>query len=328
MSQISADRKVAHVESEEDYGDDAISPGPPAQYEAFREITITPVVNMIESPRATFSASGEKACVLPSHNDVTWEMPFGGKTGAAGTAPAYDAFLLASGFKKTVVASTSVTYTPTTVHTMADSPSATIWMYRRMLDENLAYLYKATGYRGNFTINLTYGEEAVISGTGMSIYNAAPTSTIAPPTAPTAYVGSGCMVVSSLVVTVNGVNYPVSSLEIQSNWAIGRSDTGANGGMLAEVYLTRPSSGGRMIGSFELRDGKTALQAMLTAVQSGAEVSMTAVLTNGSSTITMTAPKVQFGQPSEAADGILAYTVPFYLNRNSSGDDELSIVYQ
>lgn len=328
MAQISADRKIAHVESETVYGDDAISPGPVTQWEAFRDISIVPTINTIESPRATWSASGEKHCQLPSHNAVTWEMPFGGKVGAAGTAPAYDALLLASGFKKTVVASTSVTYTPVTVQDMTNSPSASIWMYRRMLDTTGAYLYKARGYRGNVTITLNFGEEAVIAGDGLSLYDPMPTSTVTAPDAPTSYVGAGCMVVSSLVVTVGGVTYPVDALELQTNWTQTRRDTGdGDGAMLAEVYLTRPTSGGRMIGSLNLMDGTTALQDMIGKWQSGAEASLVAVLTNGTSTITMTAPKIQFGQPAEAAEGILSYNVPIYLNRNSSGDDELSLVY-
>lgn len=330
MAQISADRKIAHAESETTYGVDAISPGPVTEWEAFRDISIIPTINTIESPRATYSASGEKHCQLPSHNAVTWEMPFGGKIGAAGTAPAYDALLLASGFKKTVVASTSVTYTPVTVQDMTNSPSASIWMYRMMLDQNAAYLYKARGYRGNVTITLNYGEEAVIAGDGLALYDAMPTSTVSKPSAPTDYVGSGCMVVSSLVLTVGGTNYPVDALEIQTNWTQTRRDTGDGAGaMLAEVYLTRPTSGGRMIGSLNLVDGLTALQDAVGKWQSGAQATLSAVLTNGSNTITINAPSIQFGQPAEGAEGILSYNIPIYFNRGTGtvGDNEISIIY-
>ena len=96
MSLISADRKIASVKSEVTYGLDSINPGPPAAYQAFRLIDIVPQQGVIESPRATFSASGERHCIVSSHNDVSWEMPFSGRLGAAGTAPAWDALMLAS----------------------------------------------------------------------------------------------------------------------------------------------------------------------------------------------------------------------------------------
>jgi hypothetical protein len=325
---ISADRKIASIESETTYGTDAISPGPPSDWYAFRACDIMPVVNPIESPRATASASGERHCVLESHNDVSWEMPLSGKTGAAGTAPAYDALLAASGFKKSVVASTSVTYRPTTVNDMTDTPSATIWLYKYRLTDSNAYLLKAFGYRGNVTMTMTMGEEAVIAGTGMALYSAYPTSTVAKPTAPTTYLGAGCMVVEGMSLTVGATSYPVESFEIQSNWTMTEIRTGAStGGTLSQVLLTRPMSGGRLIGSLTLVDGATAFQDMITKWSAGTQATLSATLTNGVDTITITAPNVQFGQPAESAEGILKFDVPIYFNRGTSGDDEISIAY-
>jgi len=325
---ISGDRKIASVISEATYGVDVISPGPASIFQAFREIMVMPMVTAIESPRATATASGEKHCVMTSHNDVSWEMPFAGKTGAAGTEPAYDAFMLAAGFAKTVVAATSVTYAPRTVNNMADTPSATIYLYKYRLNDANAYLLKAFGYRGNVTMTMSMGEEAVIAGTGLSLYSEYPTSTVAKPTAPTSYLGGSCMVVTSLVVTVGGVPYPVESFEIQSNWALTEIRTGAaTGGTLSAVLLTRPSSGGRMTGSFTLVDGATAFQDMIAKWTSGAQATLSAVITNGTDTVTITAPNMQLGQPSEAAEGVLKFDVPVYFNRGTSGDDELSIAY-
>lgn len=325
---ISADRKIASVVSESTYGVDAISPGPASTFQAFRAIDITPIVNPIESPRATASASGEKHCVLASHNDVTWEMPFSGKTGAAGTAPAYDAFMLAAGFKKTVVASTSVTYKPNTVNDMTDTPSATIWLYKYRLTDSNSYLVKAFGYRGNVTMTMTMGEEAVIAGTGMALYSAYPTSTTAKPTAPTSYQGASCMVVSGMTVTVGATSYPVENFEIQSNWTMTEIRTGAStGGTLSQVLLTRPMSGGRLIGSMTLVDGSSAFQDMITKWTAGTQATLSVTLTNGTDTITITAPNMQFGQPAESAEGILKFDIPLFFNRGTSGDDEIQIVY-
>lgn len=329
MTQISADRKIAGVEAETTYGTDTISPGPPAAYQAFRAINIVPTINTIESPRATFSASGEKHCQLKSHNAVTWEMPFAGKTGAAGTAPAFDAFLGAAGFKKTVVADTSVSYKPNTQNDMTDTPSATIWMYRMMLDAATAYLFKARGYRGNITVTMAIGEEAVIAGEGMALYDAHPTSTVAKPTAPTSYQGASCMVVTQLVMTVGGTSYPVENFEFSSGWAMTEIRTGdsVGGGTLSQVLLTRPMSGGRLTGSLSLVDGGAAVVDMITKWTAGTQATLSATLTNGTDTITITAPNIQFGQPSGTEEGVVKYDVPLYFNRGTSGDDELVITF-
>lgn len=327
MSLISADRSLASVLSEVTYGLDPFGAGPPANYQAFRSLNINPVHNQIESPRATWTASGEKSCGLSSHNDVAWEMPFGGKIGAAGTDPAWAALLQASGFKKTVVPATSVTFRPNTQNDQTDTPSAAFWHYLRMLEQNNAYLLKARGYRGNATIRLTVGEEAVISGQGMALYDAWPTLQIAAPTAPSSYQGAGCMVVQRTVLLAGAVPYPVESIEYTTNWAITEIRTGEVGkGTLSKVLLTRPTSGSRMGGSLRLADGLTALQDLVSKWQAGTQVVAVTTLTNGTDTSVLTAPNLQFGQPAGAQEGVFKFDVPFYLNRGTTGDDELVIV--
>lgn len=328
MSLTSGDRLLGAVKSETVYGTDIFGAGPPAAYQAFRALNIQPQTEQIESPRGTWTASGEKSCLLKSHTDVSWEMPFTGKVGAAGTAPAWDAFMAASGFKKTTVALTSVSYAPRTQNDMTDTPSATIWKYMRQLEENAAYLFKARGYRGNLTMRMTLGEEAVILGTGMALYDPMPNATVASPTAPSTYEGATCMIPINLAFTCGGTTYPVESLEISTGWNVQQVRTGEVGaGTLSKVLLTRPMSGGRMTGSFRLVDGKTALQDLVTKYLAGTQVTMAATLTNGTDTIAFAAPQLQFGQPAGAAEGIIKYDVPFYLNRASGGpgDDELVI---
>lgn len=326
MSLISADRKIASVKSEVTYATDSIDPGPPSAYQAFRAIDVIPQVTILENPRATFSASGEAHCLVRSHNDVSWEMPFSGRLGAAGTAPAWDAFMLASGFKKTVVAATSVTYKPNTVNDMTDTPSASLWLYMMQLESTNCYLQKALGYRGNFNINLTIGEEAVISGSGLALYSPVPTSVIAKPSAPSSYEGALCSVVTNLVLDIGGTNYPVESAEFGSNWTLTEIRNGtASAGTLSQVLLTRPMSGSRMGGSIRLVDGLAALQDCIGKFQTGAQATLSATVSDGTRTTVITAPALQFGQPSASAEGVLKYDVPFFLNRGTSGDDELVI---
>lgn len=326
MSLISADRKICSAKSETVYGTDSISPGPPAAYQAFRACQITPIVNNIESPRATMLASGEKHCIVKSHSDVSWELPFTGRTGAAGTPPAWDALIMAAGFKKTVSAGVSVSYKPNTQNDMTDTPSATLWLYEMMLEASTAYLKKARGYRGNITVRLTIGEEAVIAGQGMALYDDWPDSTVAKPTPPTAYEGADCMIVTQLALTVGAVTYPVEALEFQSNWGMTEVRTGEAGkGTLAKVLLTRPMSGGRLIGSLRLVDGLTAMQDLIGKWRSSAQVTLAATITNGTKSIAIAAPNMQFGQPAGAAEGAIKLDVPLFFNRGTSGDDELVI---
>ena len=325
MSLISADRKIASVKSETVYGTDSINPGPPGAYQAFRAIDITPQQVIIESPRATFSASGERHCLVNSHTDVSWEMPFSGRVGAAGTNPAWDALMIASGFKRTVIAATSVSYKPNTQNDMTDTPSASLWLYMMALESANSYLQKALGYRGNVSINMTIGEEAVISRSGMALYSARPVATVAKPTAPTSYEGALCSVVSNLVLTVGAVTYPVESLEISSNWTVTERRTGGTAGTLAQVLLTRPMSGGRIGGSLRLVDGLTAYADAIGKSQSGATATLSATITDGTRTTVISAPALQFGLPSASAEGIMKYDLPFYLTRGTSGDDELVI---
>jgi len=326
MSLISGDRKIARVQSEVTYGVDPIAPGPPTVFQAFRAIDIVPQQIMIESPRATFSASGERHCVINSHNDLTWEMPMSGRLVGAGTPPAWDAWIMASGFRKTVVAATSVAYRPNTVGDMADTPSATCWIYALSLENNQAYLQRASGYRGNLSINMTIGEEAVISGSGIAIYSPRPVSTITKPSAPSSYEGAICALVTNLVVTIGAVSYPVESIEISSGWTVTEIRTGsATAGTLTRALLTRGMSGGRMSGSLKLVDGLTALQACITAMQSGATLALSATLTDGVRTTTITAPALQFGAISSSAEGVVKHDVPFFLTRGTVGDDEIVI---
>lgn len=325
MALTAADRSLVAVATETTYGADAITPTP-AGYHAFRTLNIVPTLNQLESPRQTWSASGEKSCGVKSHNAVDWEMPMTGRLGAAGTAPSWDAMLQACGFKKTVDDGVSVAYKPVTSNAMADAPSATLWQYLRQLDEDAAYLLKARGFRGNATARFTVGEEAILLGSGLALYDAWPEATVASPTPPDTYIGAQCMIVQALALTIGAVTYPVEAFEFSTGWQLTEDRTGEAGkGTLKRVVLTRPASGGRLAGSLTLVDGKTALNDLVTKWQAGALVTLSGTITNGTSTITIAAPNMQFGQPAAQAGGVIKYNVPVFFNRGTTGDDEISI---
>ena len=156
--------------------------------------------------------------------------------------------------------------------------------------------------------------------------NARATAPIARPTAPTTYEGALCSIVTNLVLTIGAVTYPVESLASNSGWALTEIRTGtAAAGTLSKVLLSRPASGGRMTGSLRLVDGLAAYQDAITLSQGAGGATLSATITDGTRTTTITAPALQFGNIGPAAEGVMKFDCPFYLNRGTSGDDELVV---
>lgn len=85
---------------------------------------------------------------------LTFDVEIKG-SGSAGTAPEHGPLLQACGFEETIVASTSVTYTPTS--DPSEHKSVTIYVYED------GTLYKVTGCRGSFTVDLTTGAAGKLS---------------------------------------------------------------------------------------------------------------------------------------------------------------------
>jgi hypothetical protein len=85
---------------------------------------------------------------------LTFDVEIKG-SGSAGTAPEYGPLLKACGFEETIVASTSVTYTPSS--DPADHKSVTCYVYED------GTLYQITGCRGQFTVDLTVGAAGKLS---------------------------------------------------------------------------------------------------------------------------------------------------------------------
>lgn len=95
-------------------------------------------------------------------------------SGTAGTAPELGPLLQCCGFEETVVASTSVTYTPTSDPT--EHKSVTVYAYED------GTLYKVTGCRGSFTVDLTTGAAGKLSFKLTGHLNAKSDTSIATPT--------------------------------------------------------------------------------------------------------------------------------------------------
>lgn len=313
--QTTNDHGIAAFKSETSYGVDAFGGGAPADEDvlAVIELTITPQLTMIEGDRLTATIAGECHSMVKLQNDVSVTVPLIGSS-AAGEAPPVAVILKAGNMAETIDTGVSVTYTTELVNSAALTPSMTALHYQRSVEDNTARRIMARGVKGSPTFNLTLGEEATLSLTGVAPYDEWPTDPAALPTLPEEYNGDQCAwPVSTLVVTAGGINYPVESMEIALNFTqeLARTGDAAGGGVVGKVTNVKPKSGARTGGSFELNDGGAALADVIAKSKSGAKMTITAVLTKGARAITFSGT-IQLGMITNAAP---RYTVPFYFVR-------------
>lgn len=325
----SLDNAICAVESETTYGTDAFSGAPNGdQVIAFRNLVITPQMEAVENDRMTATVTGECHGIGYVQNNVTWEMPLIGSSDA-GELPPGDALLKACNMKATVVADTSVTYTINTANSQTDTPSATVVMYQRSVEDATGKRILARGVRSTLMFNFTVGQEAYMGGEGVGLYDPIPATFSALPTLPTSYNGDQCgWIVNTMAVTVGATTYPCEAVEFATNFNTEVIKTGdaTSGGQAGHVLLTKGKSGNRVGGSLTLADGSTALQDMITKAYAGTKASLTVVLTKGARTITFSFPAIQFGVFEDQSP---RYNVPFFAVRatGTAGDNDFSIAY-
>jgi len=295
---VTNDQGIAGVKSEgATYGVDAFSGGAPVDADRlpFAALDINQVLEAIEGDRLTATIAGECHALHNSHTEVSYSTMLLGSS-AAGALPPVDAILRACGFKAAVDVGVSVTYEPITENNQTDTPSCTFVHYQRTVTAAQARRIMARGCRGNFTLDLQVGAEALLTGEMSGLYDAYPSATAALPALPTEYGGDQCAwIVNTLGLTVGGTVYPIEGMTFESRWDVELIRTGvaSTNSSVSHVLLMKPKSGSRMGGSFSLKDGATALTNAIVAAQAGSKVSLVAVLTKGSRTITLDIPAVQ-----------------------------------
>ena len=160
-------KRLILVKKEVTYGTDVTPVGTDALL--VRNLDITPIEADLVSRDLIRPYLGNSPQLLAnSRVGITFQVELAG-SGTAGTAPRFGAILQACGMVEAIVATTSVTYVPTS----ASFSSATIYF------NNDGILHKATGCRGTFTLNAAVGEIPTIDFTMTGVYNA-PTDTAAP----------------------------------------------------------------------------------------------------------------------------------------------------
>jgi len=160
-------KRLILVKVESTYGTDSVPTGTDALL--VRNLDITPLSGEIVSRDLVRPYLGNyDQLIAQTSVAVTFEVELAG-SGTAGTAPKFDAILKACGMSATIVASTSVTYTPVS----ASFSSATIYFN---VD---GVLHKLTGCRGSMNMTCAVGAIPTLAFDLTGVYNS-PTDTAAP----------------------------------------------------------------------------------------------------------------------------------------------------
>lgn len=236
-------------------------------------------------------------------------------SGTAGTAPALGKYLISCGMKETVVASTSVTYTPESA--LANIPTMTIAAYR----DGLRKLMK--GARGNLKYTGKGGEPGMLEfefiGVDVDVTDVAlPTPSGVEATVP--------FPLLSAAFSVAGFSALISQIQFDlANVLQRRGDINQASGFISTLLTSREPKG-----SFDPEDELVAdhdfygrWKANTTGV-----VTWKHGLTAGN-IVTFSIPKAQYIKIAEGdRGGIATLAADFVMQRNTTGgDNELSIAF-
>jgi len=280
----------------------------PSSWQAFREQDSPPfseVIEQVNNEEMTATHSTKKASHYGQALDVSFEFPLKGKRSAAGDPPFEDYILKACNLEETIVVDTSAAYRPVTGDDQTRVPSMALvtYMYTRGYDD--AYRWVAQGVRGNLTITLEMGENALCEFSGRGLFNPWPTSLEVAdngntlPTTPTEYSGEkSTLEVIGLTFQIDDgsglTGYDMESMTLESAWDQSEDMTGTKANRtLEEVFLTRgvDSPPG---GSMTLKGRSATLSDLMPLVKSGAEAQIQATLTDGTDTVEINIPIAQF----------------------------------
>lgn len=243
--------------------------------------------------------------------EVSFDVELAG-SGAAGTAPAYGAVLMACGFAEAVSAGTSVTYTP--VSTDFDSVT---------LDFNAdGTKHLVTGARGTFSLNVTTGEIPKISFQMIGIYNAASAASAASPTFSNQ---ADPVVVNSANTTAVSVLSYSACLESFTLDLANENPFRQLAGCTQQVMITDRAPSGQVV--IEAPALGTKDYFAVVSAQTLGDITFQHGQTAGN-IVTVTASNCNLDSPTYSdSDGVQMLTLPFMPIPTSAGNDELELVF-
>lgn len=243
--------------------------------------------------------------------EVSFDVELAG-SGAAGTAPAYGAVLMACGFAEAVSAGTSVTYTP--VSTDFDSVT---------LDFNAdGTKHLVTGARGTFSLNVTTGEIPKISFQMIGIYNAASAASAASPTFSNQ--ADPVVVNSANTTSVSVLSYS-ACLESFTLDLANENPFRQLAGCTQQVMITDRAPSGQVVIEAPALGTKDYFAAV--SGQTLGDITFQHGQTAGN-IVTVTAANCNLDSPTYTdSDGVQMLTLPFMPIPTSAGNDELELVF-
>ena len=278
-----------------------------------RDLNITPQQSDVVSRDLIRPYLGASEQLLANTRvECTFSVELAG-SGTAGDAPQYGKALKACGLAETVVASTSVTYTPVS----SSFGSVTI---HYNID---GVRHKVTGCRGTFTLNTNVGEIPTIDFSFTGIYNAPDDSAL--PSVTYANQATPLVFKNGNTDTFSLLSYSgclqSASFDI-GNTLVYRELIGCN----KEVLITDRASNGTVV---------------LEAVTIATKDYFSAALTDGTlgnltfqhgttagNIVDFASTKIDIGDVSYSdQDGIAMLNIPYTAVPSTAGDDEFSLIY-
>jgi hypothetical protein len=300
--------RLALVKAEGSYG---VSSSPAATDALlFTELDIEPLALELVERETIQSYLGNRASVVAQRSvPVKGTVELAG-SGTAGTAPRWGAMLKACGLSETVVASTSVTYTPVS----SSFSSCTMDFYA-----DNGSRQAITGIRGTAELNLEAGSIPTLAFDHMGIY-AAPGALSRPTETYSAQASPLVVNADNTTVSVHGMSACMSSFSLSLGVEmVFRQLAGCS----KQVLITDRKPSGSI--TIELPAFATKDFLAIASAQTAGAITWTHTGPAGN-IVTFTASNCAFDGPTlDESDGITNITLPFRPLPTAAGNDEFSI---
>jgi hypothetical protein len=268
---------------------------------------------MIEQPVVKNTLGPKKQVYGGSLWQVTFDVKIKG-SGTAGTAPEFGPLLQACMLSETIVASTSVTYTPHSDTSAANNESVTLYYYTN------GKLHKLTGCRGTFTFVAEAGGAATLSFT-MTGHDAGDSDASLPTptydsTVPPAVLSAGFSI-DSFSAVINALNFDAGNT-VSMLPSINAADS------YGDIIITDRD----VTGSFDPEDELLATEDFVANWETSKAMALTTgTIGSAGNQWQLSMPAVSYREVSHADREQIATLELTFGAHEDSGDDQFSLAF-
>ena len=302
-------KKAILIKTESGY--QPASPTGTANYLEVTELSVEPVVSDEVTREVVRPYLGNSEVLLANTRvNINFTCELTG-SGTAGTAPKWDAAILACGINKNAVAS-SVTYTPENTSTF---DSASIWYFTDGIR------HKATGCRGTFSISAEVGQIPTISFQMQGVY-------VAPTDDGVGSITKSNQDAPAIFGKDNTTAFSIFGYQgILQSWQFDMNNTYNYRELVGgtkEVIITERAPSGSLI----VEVPALSVHNFFTDATGSSTGTNTWQHSGGAGNIvTVSCPQSDFSAPTyEDSDGIVMLNLPFMAVPTSAGNNEFSLV--